>query len=357
MTVIPPRTVPSADPTRPYLVVDDVTTRIAALVVLRVVGADGVPLGAVVAGCQRDGTAVRVHAGGYVVVVGRPTAVFPGLASGPDALTVDLTAQGREALHLAVAIPQNAALPVRPADVLLPGRAVSLVGQVRRIGAGVVPLAGSKVRCLADPAVASLHPLSLRVGLRTNQPATTPVIPAGVTEAGVVHTATQDAEAGSITVALSARSGLAAGVTVRLGTPDRAQLAEVIELVPPVAGAGRVRLARPLIGTLPNGSPVRRATVAAAGAASALARDARAGDGLLALAADLAADFVTVDGDTYPVGAVTDGDGYYRLPGVRGVHAVAVKATKTGLAGTQPVTIVHPDYRQTTNVVDLGVKP
>ena len=352
-----PHPVPSSDLTRPFQVVDDVQTRVAALVVLRAVGEDGQALGSVSAGCDRDGTRVRVYEGGYVVLVGMPAHVFPGLANGPDAVTIHLTAPGREVLHVPVAIPQNAVLPVRPGDMPIPGRPVTFAGQVRRLNAAAPPIPGALVSCLADVGVPGLHPLALRVPLRADQAAAVPVTPATVTEAGPVLTVTAPAAAGADTVALTARTGLGSGIAIRLGDLHRAQLAEVAELIPPGAGAGVVKLAQPLLGSVPEGSPVRRATVAAAGAPVNLLRDARAGDGVLCLVADLAPDFAILGGDTYPCGAVTGADGYYRLSGVRGLAAVAVRATATGLAGTQPVTIVAPNYRQPTNTVDLGVKP
>lgn len=356
MTAVP-HAVPSLHVTRPYWVVDDVSTRIAALVILRAVGEDGQPLDGVRAECERDGTATRGYEGGYVVVVGRPDRVFPGLANGPDALTIHLSAPRREVLSLPVSVPPNAVLPLRLGDIALAGLPVTLAGQVRRLNAAAPAVPGALVSCLADAAVPGLHPLALRTPLRAAVTAGTAVTPASITEAGATLSVTVPAPAGTSVLTLNSRAGLSNGVTIRIGTPDRAQLAEIAEVVPPTAGAGDVRLVRPLLVTAPDTSPVRRATVSAAGAPVNLARDARAGDGVLSLVADLAPDFATVAGETYPCGAVCDGGGYYRLPGVRGFTAVAVKATATGLAGTQPATVVTPDYRQSTATVDLGVKP
>ena len=352
-----PRAVPGPDLTRPYWVVDDQSTRIAALVILRATGEDGQALADVRAQCDRAGTTVRVVEGGYVVVIGMPARVFPGLATGPDALTIVLTAPGREVLRLPVTIPQGAALPIQLGDVVAPGRAVTLAGQVRRLNAAAPPIPEALVSCLSDAAVPGLHPLALRQPLRTAAPAGTAVTPSTVTEAGTTRTVTAPAPAGTDTLALSSRAGLGPGVTIRVGTPDRAQLVEVAEVVPPIAGAGLVRLARPLLATAPDGSPARRATVAAAGAPVGLLRDAHPGDGVLSLVADLAPDFATVGGETYPCGAVADASGYYRLPGVRGFASIAVKATAAGLAGSQPVTVHVPDCRRPTNTLDLSVKP
>jgi hypothetical protein len=339
---------------RPYLVLDDVRNRSGVLVLLRAVGEDGRSLADVSAACDRDGTWVRV-VDSWVVVAGQPTQVFPSAA--PDELIVDLAAPGREVLSLIVPVPAGARLPIRLGDVVLAGVPVTAAGQVRRLNAAGTPVAGALVSCLTDTAVPDLHPLALRVPLRAPLAVGTPVVPASVTEEGDVLTIVAPAVSGSDTLAMSARTGLSSGHLLRLGEPDREQYAEVAELVPPGAGGGDVRLARPLLASVPEGSPARRAAVDAAGPPIGLASDARAADGVLRLVADLVATHVMAGGDTYAVGAVTDTGGYYRLPGVRALAAVAVTATAPGQAATAPPTVWSPDPRTAVNVVHLGVQP
>ncbi|MGH3372305.1 MAG: hypothetical protein ACRDPR_20150, partial [Nocardioidaceae bacterium] len=328
----------------------------AALVVGRAVDIHGDPLPVVDARCTRGGTRTRLASGGQWVVSGETARVLPNLATAPDVLRVILTVRNRPALTVDVPVPQGAVLPVQHGHVYVPARPVAIAGQVRRLDLAHAPIADALVRSVVDAAVPGLIPLALRTGLWAARPALTTTLRTATVTPTVAATALPGgARAGDTVFVLANTTGVVAGAIVRFTPGLREHYGVVRELID-----GVTVLSAPLSASVPPGGEARVVTVAPTGPTRSLSRPGEAGDGLLALDADLPGDVVRlVDAtalEVHAVGARTDATGYYRLSGVRGVPLVALRASAVGLASTQPATVCRVD-EHTLNDVDLGIQP
>jgi hypothetical protein len=337
-------------------VVDDGTTTYAALAVGRAVDIHGDPLPIADVRCTRAGSGTRVASGGQWVVSGETARVLPNLATAPDVLRVVLRVPGRPEVTVDVPVPQGADLPVQHGDVHVPARPVAFAGQVRRLDLTHAPIAGALVRSVVDAAVPGLVPLTLRSGLWAAHAALTTTLRAVTVTPTVPATAVPGgARAGDTILALVSTTGVVPGAVVRFAPGEREHFGVVRELID-----GLTVLAAPLSAGVPPGGEARVVTVAPAGPTRFLARAGEAGDGLLALDADLPGAVVQlVDAtavEVHALGVRTDAAGFYRVSGVRAMPLVALKASATGLASTQPATVCRVD-EHTLNTVDLGVQP
>jgi hypothetical protein len=329
-----------------------------ALVVGRAVDVHGRVVGGLTVACDRANTAVRVASGGEFVVAGDAARVFPNLANAPDSVRVVLSAPARADHPLDVTIGQGASLPVDVGNVALPAVPVSLAGRVRRRDLSLAPVADALVGYVPDTAVPGLFPLALRTPLASPHPATSEVRAATVAPTAAPTTCPAGARAGERLLVPAATAGIGATTVLRFTPGIREHYAVVAEVV-----AGYVVLQAPLTASVPPGGEVGAVSATPNGPTRTLARDAMAGDGLLTLDGDVVGDAVRiVDANTsaievYASGARTDAAGFYRLAGIRGVPAVAVKATVTGLAGTQDPTVWRVDERADPNLLELTVQP
>jgi hypothetical protein len=334
------------------VIVRDRTWVYQALVVGRAVDVQGRAVGDLTLTCDRPNTRVRTAGGGQFVVAGDGALVFPNLANAADTVRVVLSAPPRAPFPVDVPVPQGASLPVDAGTVTLPGVPVSLAGRVRRRDLNAAPIADALVAFVPDAAVPGLHPLVLRTPVVVERPATSAVRAVTLTPVAAATTCPAGARAGEHVLTVASTVGIGTGTVLRFTPGVREHYSPVAEVV-----AGQVVLAAPLSASVPPGGEARAFTVTPTGPARQLARPAVAGDGLLALDADLVADVVRLVDEVYAVGALTDTAGFYRLAGLRGVPAVAVKATATGLAGTQAPTVWRVDERADPNLLDLTVVP
>jgi hypothetical protein len=323
------------------------------LVAGRAVDGRGDPLTGVRVECDRPGTRTRIASGGQFVVAGVAGLVFPHLATAADSVTVRLEAPGRETFELAVPLVAGSVPPVLLGDVAIPGPAVGVAGQVRREDLSQDPIPGALIRFVTDASVPGLFPLALRIGVPGARAATTTVRATTVASAGAPVTCPAGARAGDEVLAAT---GIAAGTILRAG--PREQYLQVRAVV-----GDLLLLTRPLAASLAPGATLEPVTITPTGPTRTVVRPPAAGDCLVALDADLTADTVRVtDGVTgettdHATGARADAAGFYQIGGVRGVDAVAVKATAAGLAGAQPPTVWRPDESRPVNPLDLSVRP
>jgi len=337
-------------------VVDDRVSVLQVIVVGRAVDVHGAPIPGARIRCARPGAEVSAPGGEFLVVSGDPAIVLPSWATAPDALDVVVSAAGRQPSTITVPIPQHAMLPILLGDVVLTAQRVSVAGRTRTADAQRDPVANALVRFVADPAVAGLHPLGLRAPLVAALPAAgTSVRAATVAPLAPTTTVPAGARAGDRVVTLASSAGITGGTRLRFTPGRREHYAIVREVV-----GGLLVLESPLSASVPTGGPARAVDVAGTGPTAALARDAAPGDGLLLLNQDLDAEVVELVAPTgahvAAVGARSDADGYFSLPGVRGVADIAVNAEAAALASTQGPLILRVDETR-TNQVDIGVIP
>jgi hypothetical protein len=341
---------------RGYWVVDGPVRSHQALVVGRPVDLRGSTVPGVAVHCGRAHTQARVASGGQYVISGDADRVFPALATTADTVQVRLTAPGRPALVVDVAIPANAVLPVDTGDVVMPPIPVSVAGQVRRAALDQPPVAGARVAFVADPAVPALHPVALRTPLQSPHPATVTVHQVTVSAPVVSTTCPTGTRAGDHVVLLAAVAGVGAGSVLQFTPGTREHFGVVREVI-----GQSVALTAPLTASVPPGGQVHVVTTATAGPDRTLTADRERGDGLLLLDADPASGVQYVvlggTGQVYALGALTDAQGFYRLGAVRGVAVVAVKASATGLASTQNPTAWLVDEHLDPNPLDLTILP
>jgi hypothetical protein len=179
-----------------------------------------------------------------------------------------------------------------------------------------------------------------------------------VTLVGADRPLRETAPRGSRTLVLDDVTAIVAGTILSIGGDAATELVRVAGA--PAASA--VPLEGPLVRGYVQGTPVKRASLGAAGPARRLTRDANAGDGLLLLDATTTArwleigDPLTADVEYRAKGALADAAGYYALDGIGGVAAIdVVAAPPVGAAGPKVSWAI--DYGRPVNVVDLQLAP
>lgn len=348
---------------RRYLVLDDVETICWALITGSV--ADEVVGGpfrrSFTVTADRPGMASRTIDGGLFALSGYPEQVFPALATTPYTVNLSVEAAGYAPAALVVNVPAGSALPVpapviplRPLPVRLQGRVVD--DHTR------APIAGATV--LLHSAAPPPHLAGLRWLLHFPHPAGTAVQEQSFTPAAAAKQLTAPASAGSPTVTLSDRAGLAAGGVLRLGPPPQVEYAVIASLAPTPPNPllpGDVTLTAPLSRSFAALTAVQPVTPGAAGVTRHLTADAGAGEGVLLLDGPLTGDTIAVP-DAIParleygaLGAISDGQGYYALNSVGRIrNIVLVVSAPAHTTRTVPWII---DYDQPVTIIDIRLSP
>jgi hypothetical protein len=183
--------------------------------------------------------------------------------------------------------------------------------------------------------------------------------------AGEDKTLEAAAEAGSLELTVSDRVGLAVGTVVQVDADPAIQEWLAIQAITPVGAPdlpATLRFTHALAYRHRQGALVRRVTLAAAGAARQLARDANPGDTAVFLnnlatldTAQVVEVFGGAAAELHALGRLSvqaDGEGAYRLPPLHRVAQLTVQATDGG-STSDPVTFV-PDYTRRENRLDIG---
>jgi hypothetical protein len=329
----------------------------------------------------------RVASGGVMGLVGNPGRLFPGLDAASVALELSVAAPGYLPRSLRATLGPIAGFPdsfvpanlgvvaLHRAPVVLRGRVV------RRAGLGGIPLAGVSVSIAAawrtfpphdvdpDTVIEAAHLVSLHPGLYAprSSPADGLRRRDMVLAAGQEKTLLAAAGPGDRTVRLSDRVGLSAGnvLAIEPGAPDRAETIRVTAVV----GASTddqpavVTLAHPLALEHRALAVCVRATPQPPGAGNPLSYGGTAGD-RVTFVASLAgvASGAVVELSGGPAAAeyqaaslyraVSDPDGYYRLPPISRLASVRIRAERADLPAPRQV-VVSLDYGRFENRVDL----
>jgi hypothetical protein len=327
----------------------------------------------------------RVASDGLVGLIGNPARLYPGLDAAMVDIPFSIEAPGFLRRELDAILGPIAGFPdaFAPADVgtvlmhrtaiVMRGRAVRVTGIAPTAQAGVaVSLAGVwstfpppdvvPDTVIEPPNLASLHP-----GFYSDRQSSVDGVHRRnlVLAVGEEKTLLLPAARGDSTVRVSDRKNLVAGNVLAFETarPDRVEYV----LIAKVVGASTddqpatVTLAYPLALGHAQGTTCVRATPQAPGADNLLTRDGIPGDRVVFAAALTGiTDGVVVEasGGATPeyqtarlYAAVSDADGFYRLPPISRVASVKLRAQRLGLTTQEPVT--SPDYRRYENLVDV----
>jgi hypothetical protein len=326
-------------------------------------------------------TSARVAEGGLVGLVGIPLRAFPGLATTGYSAGFLVDADGFTPRAVTVPVPAQATFPATFAPppvndlalhrlpLMVRGRVVQMImGQSVAVAGASVTVTGIWQNLNAPSAAPNLVSLApalyfdrtAGVG-QPNSITLTPVL-------GDDKVTLEAVPAGAPSVRLSNSHNLLAGDILVLdpGDPYRAEYLPIQTIA---AGSTPDEPARVTF-TYAPGLPHRMATVArkvtpgAAGPVKAFAQDGWAGDTCVFLS-DVtglsASKQIRISGGTSPVEyhaastfvAVTDSDGYYRLPPLSRVAQLEVVASKGALKSDLTF---QPDYTLRDNVLDLQFK-
>jgi hypothetical protein len=295
-------------------------------------------------------TSAHIASGGWIVIFGDPDIACPELATTPATFDVELVTRGA-LVPLSVTVPAGSSLPFSASDVEVPRPTIAVAGTVLRrafprtaIGGATVTLSGA-------------HPAGSILGLQTvlsAAHAVASVVEVRAVTMGAAFTVTRVASGGADELALNSVTGLVAGSLLALPQGEFA----IVDAVDSVATTVTLRL--PLCRTLQAATVVHSAALGGPLGSSSLTRSALGGDGLVVTASALTgATARVVDGDpnrteVRGIGTVTDGDGRYRIAGIRGVDAISMTFAATGFVTLGPDS--HPiDPSVDPTVVDAAL--
>ena len=290
----------------------------------------------------------HVATGGYLVLSGRPELVVPNLAATSRTVEARLEFDDRAPLELSFTIPAGSSLPFRPADVEVALPPVTLSGTITAAAFPNAPIQGAQVAVAGLPAAPLL---ALRTPVAVSHPSGASVRSRSLLAAAPATSLAEAVPAGATRVTVLSTAGFAGGGVAVFGDDSTAEHVAITA----VDGAlQRVTLAVPLRRSRTAGARARAFTLVAAGAPSALTREAAAGDGVLELTPSIAAGVVEIGGPTTELRAteaVTDAAGRWRLDGVRSIGRLQLTASAAGYitAGPMPYDV---DYRR-PNLIDL----
>ena len=334
---------------------------------------------------ERNYTA-RVASDGLAGLVGIPQQVIPGLnAQGyPVNLTVSaagyLTRELHEEIRKDLSFPTHFA--ARQVDLALHREPVTISGRTVRVSGNTsTPLPGIEVRLTgiwrtAPPADLIVPPdppniIHLQSPLYLDRSALTQFLqPRDLpVAAGIGKTLVDDVSPGTDVIQLSDRQGLAAGdvLQIDVGQPDLAEFVE-IETVPTTSAPDQptlITLNQELMQSHRRDSVVKRTVPQPPGIPRAFTVDATTGDTCVFL--DNLNGLATGHGvqitglptkDEYhkltTFSALSDSEGYYRLPPLSRVAQIEIHAEKiVGIDLFQVTTIFRPDSHQRENRLDL----
>lgn len=320
------RTVSTADAT--YTVVDAERVVTGALVIVRLLDAgSGTPLATARVHTDRQFAHVHVSSSGHLAVIGRADLVLPHLATVDETVVVELERTGRRPQQLSLLVPMGSALPLELADLLVEAAPIGIAGTVTTAAHPYTPVADAVVRAIL-PAGGPPFALALRTPLARDHPATT-TIRSRVLNPVTATSLAQPVTAGptAVTVALASVAGCAPDRVLAVGPPSDIEHV-VIHAVD--AATSTVTLRSPLRRSRSTAT-VEVLALGASGANVNLDRPPLAADGLVLTATDLTnSDLVeVVDPDPLRIelrttNAWTDGDGRFRLSGIRGLERLSL---------------------------------
>jgi len=352
---------------RTYTVAGDLTTVYRALVIGSVQDEiSSLPLeGVWSVQVSRPDLRVKTAAGGSFAVSGYPEWSFPALATTSYSLTLAFAASGYRGQSLDVNIPAQSTFPITASLIKLRRLPVRIQGRVVKATSGRSPVSGAKLVSVDDPdSPPAVHACALRSPLYFDHASSVTVRERTLTPAGSARQLAADAPAGTTTLALSNRTGLAPNSLVAFGPDLRLEYA-VIESMDPepsdLTQPGNITLRNGLNHSLAAGGQAQPVTAGAVGTSHNLAAGANAGDGILLLDGLLnveaveVADPLTTQVEYHAVGALSDSDGFYRLDGAGRVATLFLNASAASLHDlTQGWTI---DFANPVNVLDFYLSP
>lgn len=321
---------------------------------------------------------------GVCGLVGVPRQCFPNLAGQPYTATFSFDVLGFEPVESEHTFALDPSFPdtfadanllqvgLRRTPTVVSGRTVQLDVQNRS-----QPVAGATVdvsgiwRSVADIDLAAgpdngARFLSLSPALSVDRGAADLTI-VTLTPAGAPTSLTASAAAGDTLIDVLTPAGIAPGSVVRIGLndPDRVEHLLVVQVLArsDVNSPGQLRLAHPLRRSHGRGEPVDVVAVAGAGPDASFTEGSRRGDSLVFV--DTTAPFgssqavrLSTPGmdDEFATGyrltAVSDAEGFYRLPRVSRIAAFRVSAVAGPLTATADFT---PNYGLFSNGLDLTI--
>lgn len=288
---------------------------------------------------------VRAHVtAGHVVLTGLSERCWPHLDTTAQQARLRLTVPGLSAEEVVLSVPAASALPWMAPPLPVPASLIALTGTVSQRDFPNDPIVGATVEVSGNQV--AVHP-----PLSAEHPVGASVRPRPLGAPAVSTTVSADAEVGEHVIEVAATAGFAAGRVVDVG-------GQLVGTVESLLGGALLRLTAPLPVAVRAGDPVSPRAPGAPSAGSVLARQARAGDGLLSTLAALAAAFVEVGGPVPEIRAttlVTDARGQWRLAGVRGVPTITLTTSRSGYAADGPTT--HPVQPTDPFVINTALHP
>jgi hypothetical protein len=311
---------------------------------------------------------VKIADSGLFCLAGILERAFPNLANMNYPVTIDIRVSGYRAAQVSTIVQQGAVFPITLPDVLLVPNPVRVQGKVTDLDGN--PISDARIIVVDEPNPAqplAFHPLGLGAPLALDRPAGTPVHRRALMPIGQARQLTEPAPVGSRSIHLDSRAQLAVGDLLRIG-PATAHEYRSIEDLPDLANPnqpGEVILVAPLNRSYPAATGVRRIQQNPIVVSTTLARDARAGDGVLLLDDPLADTTVQVGdpplqaGDPpaefHALGGLSDAGGDYRLDGVIGLRTIFLRATAAGFGPMIDPVAWTVDYNRPVNVVNLAL--
>jgi hypothetical protein len=303
---------------------------------------------------------------GFYAISGYPELAFPNLATVSYSVDLTISVPGYSSQSLTVNIPANSTFPVPAAGVQLRRLPVRIQGRVTKSTSDRSPVPTATIVAVDQTTTPppSVHTCALRTPLYFDHASGVTVRERAFTTIGSAKQIMADARAGVKTIALSNRTGLAAGRILAFGPDIQVEYAVIDSMDPQpsdLTKPGNVTLRNGLNHSFPAGTSAQRVTAGAIGTSRTLAADPNAGDGILLLDGLLNVGTIEVADPTatkveyHAVGALTDADGFYRLDGVDRVSTISLKAGATGLQDSKVDWGV--DYENPVNVVDFRLSP
>ncbi len=280
---------------------------------------------------------------------------FPTSAS----LDVTISADGFVP-RTATIVVDPAALPTAVGTIALRPLPVRVQGRVVDALTGAA-LGTAHVHAIDDPTIGSqppVHTLVLDRPLARSHPAGASLEAATVASTSDLGALPADAPAGSTSLRLATRAGLAGGSVVSLGGDD-GEIARIEDPGPsPLAGEGTVTLRDPLTRTQHAGTTATLLAFGGTGTMATLAGPSEPAGAVVVT--DVAVDGLVrvepgADEEYRRVGAVTDDAGYYRLDGLAGVASLWLAADAPGYQQAYQAVTVR--YGTPVTVIDFHLMP
>ncbi len=312
-----------------YSVVPDTSIERVAFVTGSVVDeVTGKPVERASVRVDRRSVLASVVTGGYFAASGSLGRVAPDHATVAWSIAFTFTAPRYRPRTVTVPIAAAALFPVNGGIVRLRPLPVRLEGRVSK-EADRTAIAGATV------AVKSAQKaLLLRTTAHADHASGISITPVTLANAGLLRHVAAAVKGGATLIQLDDVGVLGAGSVLRFGTAQFEYA--VVDFVDTTAKT--VALRDPLTRSYASGAEVQGVTATADPGAVATTRSIDAGDGLLVLAAPLAATVIEISDpphlEYHEVNAVSDGGGFFAADGIAGIHTLTLTASA---AGFQPL--------------------